>query len=235
MSSLELVFFAGFLISIGHSFELFGFFFRLLGTQCGKPSVGYSSHVQIATFSRFSTLIAMPIVGYLLDIGAASIYVILIPVIALSFFSLLCVLQIYLSYKKNMLVIFFRFFAKVVSRIDVYDSIHERDLVELPKANKMKQIKIAGFLAYFIVSGGVFLIYIVSASFLDYRAMILQSAPILTAFGTFISVVFFDSAVSNTLDSYKVDMEFIRLIIISRLCAALALLALFIIVLLFKW
>lgn len=221
---------AGILISVGHSFELFGFFFRALGAMCGKPSVGYSSHVQIATISRLSTLVAMPIVGFLLDKGVGIETILLVPISSLTIFILLSLIQISISYRKEMLMSLFKKFVKVVSRVEVIEKVTEHDdknKCTLPQ-HILRKIFISGFVSFFIITGGLFSIYLVSSANLNYRAMILQSAPIFTAVGTLISVVFFDSAISNALDSYKFDMSLIRTIVKARLYAALILFLIFI-------
>ena len=216
---------AGCLISIGHTFELFGFFFRIIGAEYGKPSLGYSSHVQIATISRLSTLVAMPIVGYLLDKGVEIKTILLVPIASLVLFILFSLLQILISYKKNVLIFLFENFVAIVSRINIGESKYElMGCDKEPIPNEIfKKIFISGFFAFLIVTGGLFSIYLVSSANLNYRAMILQSAPIFTAVGTLISVVFFDSTVSNVLDTYKYDMNLIRVIIKARMIAALVL------------
>jgi hypothetical protein len=91
--SIFVSFFFFFLFSI----ETIGYSFKGLGRQYNLPSLGYSIHVQVATFARAFSFFAFPLVGFMLDSSVDIKEMIVIPALS----SLLFIFLFILFYVKN--------------------------------------------------------------------------------------------------------------------------------------
>lgn len=228
MNNLLLATMAGFLIGLSQFFELLGFYFRAEGSLRGLSTVGYSVHVQVATVSRIGSLLALPILGYLLDSDAHTNTLVFSGVVCAStivFFS-----SILVKFKsiENLLSVVFDFITIKINRLDLGDSKRTKDSEsEIPQSYKIR-LFVASTIAYSVMIVGMFATFGLAAIYHDYRATILQSAPILTMLGTAISVIYFDPLASMLIDGCYSKMKAVQLIILTRLAAAILALFFFI-------
>lgn len=187
---------SGILIGISLFIESASFIIRIIGKNSEKSSLGYSLHVQIATLSRLGSFVGLPIIGLLLDKKVETYFIVLIPFIS----------YIVMSFGFLFILI------KLDFVINIYNKIF---MLRVKNANEFKltnfsfrklkldlnQIWILSFLSFSITTISFFLIPIIASLYNEYRATILQLAPVFTSFGTFISIFMFDNNLSKLIDS----------------------------------
>ena len=219
--------FAAILIYLSLFFETIGFNFRRIGKLSGKASLGYSLHVQFATVSRFGIFIGFPLIGLLIDQSTNIHQIILVPIIAYSliFLSLLfCIFNL-----KKIDYLFKRFFHFQL-RLSGLDSVTINDgTLFKDQSFSKKRVIVLGFISFLFASSGIFFVSILSFIFSDYKATILLSSPAVTAFGTLISVMFFDPFISRQIDDIDEPITVIKYIYLSRAVSSCILFFIFLI------
>jgi hypothetical protein len=183
----------GILFSMLYLAETLGYSIREAGRICGATAMGYSLHTQFGTLARMSTLVAMPIIGYLLDKNTPVDTIILIPITT----SLIYCAVMVLAIKKSF----------------------ETKVVRVSFSNRVRYLALASYISFFIVLLGVFSAMVLAAVYHENRAMIMQSTVVLTSLGTFISILFFDPMISSIIDRGGDYRSLIKVIFISRIAA----------------
>jgi len=219
------------LISITLFFETIGYIFRIIGKSINKPSLGYSYHVQIATFTRFGTLVSFPLLAYAIESEIEPIYIMSVPI----FVYIILIFSIKIA-QKNLNKTFkaSAYVFKKIHRINnKEEALSFKNLFKnlslktkpssFPKnrSKELKKILSYGVLSFLLISSAFLLSSIVASMFPAYRATILQSAPLISSIGTFISVTFFDPKISIMLDESSEDIELINQIWNSRVYASI--------------
>ena len=223
------------LISFSMFFESFGFILRLIGKYIGSPSLGYSYHVQLATLTRFGTLVSFPLIAFMIDSGISTDKLLVLPV--LIYFFLLVLLLIfwynsYISYYIGIKV--FKLLSFISgAKNDDYASISIDKLnnrVNECDNNSLEFSRIIKFgtLAFLLTSTSFLLSSIIASYTPGFRATILQSSPFLSSTGTLFSVLFFDPSISKLIDKTNHSHEILNAIWKSRIYGSFIALSFFI-------
>lgn len=205
------------LIFVTLFFECYGFIFRHIGAINNSSSLGYSLHVQSATISRFGTLLSYPLIAYKLETGITNNSLSLMPLVS---FSLVAIaLMLFLKYK-NTNRLFSSFILNKLSTMSGHQSIFINKLDTTPvftnkyegisKTDKFRLVYLGTF-SFLFTSSSFFLTSILANQFLEYRATIIQCTPFISGIGTLISVVYFDTTLSNLIDKNPTSFKTIEL------------------------
>ena len=221
------------LIFVTLFFECYGFIFRHIGAINNSSSLGYSLHVQSATISRFGTLLSYPLIAYKLEIGITNNTLSLIPLVS---FSLVAITLTFFLKFKNFNILFSSFLLKNLSRMSGHQGvfINKLDLTpvfrnkneEISKTDKFRLVYLGTF-SFLFTASSFFLTSILANQFLEYRATIIQCTPFISGIGTLISVVYFDTTLSNLIDKNPNSFRTIELAWKARIYGSLTASALF--------
>ena len=174
-------------IGFALSFETTGSVGRIYGTFSGQPSYGYSLHVRIATLGRVFTFVGLPIMGYIIDVtgdpkvilgigfGAAASHSVFTAFFTISRFRLLGFVSTPL---KNM-----------INQLDYNRKIYFGKIFYFSMASILMQLS------------GIIFINGAAAELHDYRAALIQTAPLITALGTALHTFVVDPKLSKLADS----------------------------------
>jgi len=214
---------SGSLIGFSHWFEAIGFYMRVVGANHGLPALGYSAHVQIATISRFGTLLAFPLIGYLIDSGHSAI-IILYSFVSYAF---TFVLLNAATAKSDLESAFYeKIFFFIMNNVNSIGAIKPNksppDYSNNFEYNKLKLLLLSLF-SYGIIIFGVFSVFFVSTIVPEYRATVLQVGPLITGVGAVVSSTYFDPYVSLIMDRSAKKSDAIYLIIKGRSLSAMLL------------
>lgn len=229
-TNILLALFAGFLIGISHWLEAIGFYFRFVGSSRNLPSLGYSIHVQTATISRIGTLIAYPVIGYLLDTRQS--YQVVLQMVAAYCVTYILLSLLTLRYSKNINLIE-KIFSMLTKKFEHTDKNNNEKKYHLIPEDKINKLKLYSLISYLIMVGGLFLTYALCAMHPDYRATILMLGPLLTSAGTLFSVMMLDPLVSWVIDTSHGAKKAIDEIIIFRVNGSIFLLSISLLILIY--
>lgn len=177
-----------------NAIETAGYKFRELGIKNKIPSLGYSVHVQTATYARIGSMIALPIMAWLIDNEKNIETIILIPIISSSLFIALAYISNN-SKKAEILInaVFEKLTRKYKSKINENSKTNSNKDIE---SKDLKKISRYAYFSYLFIISGTYASFIVASLTPKYRATIIQLSPLITSIGTFISVTYFDPKVS---------------------------------------
>ncbi len=218
-----LAIFSGALIGFSHWIEAIGFYMRVVGANHGLAALGYSAHVQIATVSRFGTLLAFPLIGYLIDNGHSA------SIISYSFvsYAFVFVLLNTITAKSGFEIIFYeRFFFFIMNKINRIGEIKSNNLdVVYPNEFQYDESKLflLSLFSYGVMIFGVFSVFFASTIVPEYRATILQIGPLITGVGAIVSTTYFDPYVSLIMDRSPRKNDAVSTIVKGRSYSALLL------------
>ncbi len=214
---MTLLIISGSVLGLSLFIETFGFFLRSAGASLSLSSLGYSLHVQLATFSRLGTFIGMPLVGFLLDSGTSPEVVSILPLMVSGIFISLAILVLYIPSKieKFSIALFF-FMGRKISRLDVPSNRERTSLVDINPSEE-KNLFWLSLLSHLIIVIGFYLMIVLASIFNDWRVTIMQSTPLLTAAGTLLSVIYFDPRASTLIDKSKDPFSATTIIMRARL------------------
>lgn len=220
MKNLSII--IGLFFSLIYTAETIGFNLRGIGSKFNLPSLGYSLHIQFSVVSRILGLIALPVIGFMLDSKVDLQIILLIPISCAIFFIFFC----YLFYKNDFCEsLIERMFCAYIRK---FNSNHALTILNVEKKITLddeRKILISSGLAFFIISLGTFSVFVAATIYPDYRASILQSATVFTSLGTFISTFYLDPKISAFIDSGVEYIPIVKAIYLSRLiCMILILL-----------
>lgn len=214
---------AGVLIAMSLLVETLGFYLRFAGSHMGTPSLGYSIHVQAGTLSRIGTLVGLPLIGWLIDRGANVHNILVVPVCTFAVYTAVNLIALFRhDQAASVSRALFRKLAKRSIVLNEGGAAEHFDTYDLEYA-QAKVLYVAGILSFLFTASGFFLAAIFASVYYDYRATILQLSPIVTAIGTFVSVVFFDPRISYHVDRGAKQRQVIKVILVSRAISAAAL------------
>ena len=199
--------------TIAFSFETFGIWGRYLGSRDGGASQGYSLHVRAASIGRFGNFVIPPALGFLVDVYKSPV--------------LLCVAASSACFCSA-------FFGALISpqiskKVLVVPSSRSRcksrfgDLLTARAARaKVNTVVRSGVLAYAIIIMGVYAANILASAIPAHRALLVQTATLITGVGTLIHVFVADPSICALCDSGPVMAKFAsRAYVRARLLAAL--------------
>lgn len=215
------------LLSLSLITETFGAWARVIGSYNHEPTLGYSVHVRIATLGRCFTFISAPLLGFLVDGGAAAkeIAIIgsisfLIVAIAISLFITICI-----KHFNSLYALLNASFPNT----PVYDFSFS-----INQAKNNKKFIFINFLAFGMSAVGIVMVNMIASIFPLYRAMIVQLAAGVTAFGTLLHVFKIDPEMSYAADINPLKLhELVSIHLVSRLFCSLALSIIFFIIAIF--
>lgn len=211
---------AGVLIALSLLVETLGFYLRFAGSFMGTPSLGYSIHVQAGTLSRIGTMVGLPIIGWLIDRGADLRSILVIPVCTFAVYAIVNIIALSRHDQvASIAQVLFRKLAKQSTVLNEGVAAGHLDAHDLDRA-QVKVLYTAGILSFLFTASGFFLAAVFASVYYNYRATILQLSPMITAVGTFISVVFFDPRISYHVDRGAKQQQVIKVILVSRAISA---------------
>ena len=218
-SELLIIFGCSILMSLNFAIETIAYQLRCTGAALGNSSLGYSLHVQVATFARTLNFVALPLMGWLIDSGVKFERFLLVPVIFSLIFSVLCSLYLMYPKKDALSISVFKFLVSRISKIELSVSgTHSTDnkkTTTIKSKDKRKLFKTGAVASFFTIFGSL-LPFILASYVHSYRATMLQMAPVFTAIGTLLSVTYFDPRVSLMMRDGFYNIEIMRTIIISK-------------------
>lgn len=210
-------------IAISIFFETVGAKFRYIGSANGEAALGYSSHVRLATTGRFFILCSSPLIGYIVDGGAAPRTIALIGL--LTFFLSTIMSLIAKGNSVDKLLIY------------IYNKMNDREFeyttflhAKTSKSTKNIRFILFASLSFVFTASGIIIVNYIASNFNAYRAMLVQTAAVITMFGTIVHAFYLDpylarSADQNKVESYIVTNDYIR----GRLWGSLILFCIFLI------
>jgi hypothetical protein len=214
----------GVLMAVSHFCETAGFEFRSIGSQYSRPSLGYSIHVQFATLSRLFTMLAFPMIGFLLDTNAQQRDLLTIVGVHSILFALISVLYLAWPRRRKLMTRAFFFLSMRVSRVSGEDlPAGEIDAVATPlmaRAVRRKLLYLSA-ISFMLIILGLYSTLVLASIFRAWRATMLQLGPILTMAGTAMSTVFFDPYVSSLIDHSQGKTDVTKVIVLGRAAALL--------------
>jgi len=214
---MTLLIISGCVLGLSLFVETFGFFLRSAGSSLALSSLGYSLHVQLATFSRLGTFIGMPIVGFLLDSGTAPEVISILPLMVSAIFILFSAITLYFPNKIERFAIWlFLFMGRKISRLTVASNGKRTAGLEI-KIEEEIMLFWLSLLSHLIVVIGFYLMIILASIFNDWRVTLMQSTPLLTAAGTLLSVIYFDPRASTLIDKSENPFRATMIIMRARL------------------
>lgn len=205
-------------ISLSLYIETFGSYFRAIGSFDSTPALGYSSHVRLATISRFFVLVSAPFLGYLVDSGLNSSDIALVGVFSFLFYIVFnCIFWLFFS---NL------FIYKIYCLLNFIK--HHKDLCTPPISfsfsTSSRKLFIFSIFAFSLTSIGVLIVNYIAAGFPEYRAMIVQSSAVVTTLGTLAHVFLIDPVLSRKSDiGFVSSLKSINDLILGRFIASLIL------------
>lgn len=212
----------GVLFAVLYLIETLGYSIREAGRSCGVTAMGYSLHTQFGTLARMSTLIAMPIIGYLLDNNISVHSIIIIPFTTTFVYSAVMVLVINSVEKFLLLIdIFFRWYIFKIYKINS-EKISEKNPQIVDSLESIWSVFLPSFFSFFVVVTGIFTSLVLASVYHNHRAMIMQSTVVFTSIGTFISILIFDPKISSIIDRGGDYRSLIQIIFVSRISAMLS-------------
>lgn len=181
---------AVFCIAFSITAESLGVYFRVIGSKIHLSSLGYSSHLRIATIGRLATTLGAPLLGLLVDQSQPKLILLVASVTCLvASFIILIGRNVTLS--KGYLV--FNFLNRTTEAGPV-DRKHEKAI------SASKKFYLITLVSYLIFSQSIFLVNYIAVSFPDNRATIVQMAALASATGTLIHVLFVDPKMARAAD-----------------------------------
>jgi hypothetical protein len=197
------------------SLETIGYSLKDIGGRYNLPSLGYSIHVQVATFARAFSLFAFPLVGFMLDSSVGVRDMTIIPLLSSSLFIAL----FFIVHRKNDFFLLhidslFLTYVKKAYGLGNLKCSKQRDPVN---QDEYFGIFVASGLAFFITVFGIFFTLILASIYHDYRATILQSSAVVTSAGTLLSVFYLDPKLSKLVDAKLEFSPILKIIYLSRL------------------
>lgn len=199
---MVLILLCSLLIFVSIWVESFGAYFRVIGTLFGKPSLGYSTHVRVATLSRFFILFSAPMLGHLVDSGSSLIHFIYIAFVVFSLYFIFSITTI-LFVKQNFLISFFKF----INWKFIKDIKYPCDSNSISFSMKFNKLTIYSVLSFSFTSVGLISVNGIASYFPEFRAMAVQTSAIITMIGTIIHVLYIDPILSNSSDSSLQDVS----------------------------
>lgn len=194
---MELIILITILITASILTESIGVWGRVIGTINKKPTVGYSTHVRIATLGRFFTFLSAPLLGYLVD-QSSNLHE---NAISSSEIALIGSLTFFLTATASFLFLLkgtngFKYIYKTLNKKETIQNINYS-----AKVGKIKKryFIIVG-LSFFFTATGLITVNLLASLFPDYRAMTVQMSATITAFGTLLHVFFVDPQLSQAAD-----------------------------------
>jgi len=177
--------------------ESVGVLARAIGSLAGQPTVGYSTHVRIATLGRFFTLLAARTLGYIVDQGGSAKDIALTGSIA--FF--IIAIMLYISIKKG-----FSFVKKIFEllnrrKIEIEGKYIDNDISLSNLCFSTPKLTVIVFISYSITAIGVILVNYIASLHPEIRATIVQTTAIITSLGTLLHIFIIDSVLSNAADN----------------------------------
>ncbi len=210
--------FAGAMIGIALTFETCGVWFRLVGAANGAPTVGYSSHVRIATAGRFFILLGAPLIGFLVDQEASRQDIARAGLIAFGVY-LACIASSSFAGGRFWLALFRKLNPKFKG--EVCPSLRA-------PSSATPTFFFLSSLSFLFTASGILGVNLLATIFYDSRAMLVQLATAVTMLGTLIHVFFIDPALARTADGHTEDLSsLISSFIIGRSASAVSLLAVY--------
>lgn len=197
MSNTFLIITAAFLMAGMNTIETVGYKFRELGVKNSTPSLGYSIHVQTATYARIGSMVALPIMAWLIDNENNIKTIILIPILSSSIF--IALTYICNKSEKSGKIIDF-IFIKLTKKYSMDISDNAKYRINQPKKiddSELSKIRQYAYFSYLFIVSGAYISFVIASITPKYRATIIQMAPLITAIGTFISVTYFDPKISH--------------------------------------
>lgn len=201
-----LLFIIAVLLSISIVIESVGAWFRYVGAKNYEPTNGYSTHVRIATASRFFIVIAAPLIGHAVDAGRKSSELSIIGVLV--FFISTCILYVYRHPNWTIINTYNALNPKSDKKLDL--SERPSNEIEL----KISLFHIASIISFVFTASGVLVVNILAAQTPEFRATILQMSAFITMFGTLIHTFYVDpelarAADEDSLKTYSLVNKFI--------------------------
>lgn len=220
---MALIVIVSILFALAILFETLGVWFRLSGSLTKSASLGYSTHVRVATLGRFFILLAAPMMGYMIDTGIRASSFSLIGCLSM-IFVLLSLLKFY-----NI-----RNFSYLFSAYDFMNNKKSSDGVILFNPKYIKQSFSHSFIAgscfsFILTASGVLVVNYLGTIYTDNRAMIVQMSALVTMAGTLVHSFYIDPRLSHACDesadhAYSVIRDFL----FGRLVGAVMLVFIFI-------
>lgn len=174
--------------------ETLGIWGRVLGAFNNEPTIGYSTHVRVATLGRFFILLSAPTLGYLVDSGINKSQVALIGcyTFIISFISIVLFLKFGIKH-----------FGKIYKFINRKDDIKDINEKLIKTLNIDKVFFLYVFLSFIFTATGVVFVNYLATIFSDMRAMIVQMSAVITMLGTLLHVFLIDPKLSKAADKDK--------------------------------
>ena len=214
---MTLLIISGSVLGISLFIETFGFFLRSAGASLSLSSLGYSLHVQLATFSRLGIFIGMPLVGFLLDSGTSPEVVSILPLMVSGIFMIFAILVLFIPTQiERFSIALFFFMGQKISRLDIPSNRERNSLVDVNPVEE-RNLFCLSLLSHLIIVTGFYLMIILASIYNDWRVTIMQSTPLLTAAGTLLSVIYFDPRASSLIDKSKDPFSAATVIMRARL------------------
>lgn len=214
----------GMLMAISHFCETAGFEFRSIGSQYSRPALGYSIHVQFATLSRLFTMLAFPMIGFLLDTDAEQRDLLTIVGIHSALFAVISALYLFWPSRRALMTRAFFFLSMRVSRVSGEDlpraAGHVAAIPVMDCAVKRRLLYLSA-ISFVLIILGLYSTLVLASIFRAWRATMLQLGPILTMAGTAMSTVFFDPYVSSLIDDSHGATDVTKVIVLGRAVALL--------------
>lgn len=197
------------LIGFSNIAETLGAWARMIGARLGQPTLGYSTHVRIATIGRFFNLFATPLLGWVVDqSGVASLRtIVLIAGVANALTAVISLSSM-------------TWLDQIITPI--YSVLNKKSDLGLGKKRQswIKEINwifwIKASISYICTSSGIFIVAIFAAANPTYRATIMQMSASITSVGTVIHTFWIDPEIAVNSDN---DPEKLELLILTYIFA----------------
>jgi hypothetical protein len=217
MESIMLLVIATFIAS-AIAVESFGSISRAIGAINGTPSLGYSTHVRLATIGRIFIIMSAPLIGYVVDSTNDPKLIIKIGVLC---YTICLVFHCVILFSK---FVFYKIPPKLFKLLNKGDTIKFKPIeVSLNFTFNILEPKVfyATIFSLSIQSIGVFLVNMLATIYFDYKATIVQTAGIITMFGTALHIFIVDPYLAKVCDKNKNAIETIKGFIFARSLAVL--------------
>ena len=199
--------------------ESVGVWARIVGAIDNQPTVGYSTHVRIATLGRFFILLSAPTLGYLVDQGAKGSDISLVG--GISF--LIIFFMILLFYKVG-----YSYFGKVYAFFNKGPEPQVPDKVLLTGKTLDRKFLLMSILSFVFTASGLIVVNILASINPDMRAMIVQLSALITALGTLIHIFYIDPKLSHSADNDTNQLiVYVQLFLIARLSMSVVIFLIF--------
>lgn len=199
-----------------HFIEMSSYLSRLSGIVKDKKAIAYSLQNAIFMFTRFFTLLLMPMLGYIIDVSISKdefLNMAIISVLGAGTVSL--IVLVYRDF-------FVKYFCNVVDNINNGTNIlyalipNKKNINNNVKFNLIINWKIFYICAviFSIYSLSIYIVFFLSLYFPDYRSTITQLSGVTNAFATVLLTFIVEPKISRTIDqsdsienSYKMMMS----------------------------